>query len=75
MLAGRKCKDLEEEKQKAELWPAKKQVKVECNGEKAQRILQQSRDGVLTPAAHPGPAPAPRKQLQTSKLREKKMLW
>lgn len=68
-MAARKRKGVDEEEQKAELGPAKKQVKVERNGEKAQ-----SRGGVPAPAARPGPAPAPTERFRTSKLRGKKML-
>ncbi|XP_021247618.1 zinc finger CCCH domain-containing protein 11A-like [Numida meleagris] len=70
-LAGRKRKGLEKEEQKAELLPAKKQVKGGRSGEKAQRV-HQSRGGVPAPPAHPGPARTPSKQLQTSKLRARR---
>ncbi|XP_019466291.1 zinc finger CCCH domain-containing protein 11A-like [Meleagris gallopavo] len=67
-MAARKRKGVEEEEQKAELWPAKKLVKVKHNGEKAQSP-HQSRGGVPAPAAHPGPAPALTGQFWTSKQR------
>ena len=72
-VAARKRKGVEEEEQKAELWPANKQAKVERNGEKAQSP-HQSRGGVPAPAAHPGPAPAPTGRFRTSRQRGKKML-
>ncbi|XP_019467936.1 zinc finger CCCH domain-containing protein 11A-like isoform X2 [Meleagris gallopavo] len=67
---ARKRKGVEEEEQKAELWPAKKQVKMECNGQKAQSP-HQSRGDVPAPAAHPGPAPALTERFRTSKQRER----
>lgn len=72
-MAARKRKGVEEEEQKAELWPAKKQVKVERDGEKAQSP-HQSRGGVPAPATHPGPAPAPTERFRTSKRRGRKVL-
>lgn len=67
-IVARKRKGVDEEGQKAELWPDKKQVKMERNGAKVQSPYQ-SRGGVPAPTAHPGPTPAPTEQFQTSKLR------
>ncbi|OXB74033.1 UNVERIFIED_CONTAM: hypothetical protein H355_003096 [Colinus virginianus] len=64
-LAGRKHKDLEEEKQMAEQLPVHKTVRGEHN-----REMCRSGDSVLAPAAHSGPAPE-----WISKQRGEKVLW